>query len=138
MTGKNIFVYKLLKCCEILRILVYFLCKNCNPLKKVTPPSLSPVALFKNWDPVKPPFLKIWSEAQPPSLQKGRGCTQWTFTRSNRSNWNGNLVTATGNSWQISFEVENLEKFGKLIVAIWINRSKSNMNLLESNVWNIL
>ena len=35
-------------CHEFLQILVYFLCKNCNPLKKVTPSFIS-----KNWDPVK-------------------------------------------------------------------------------------
>ena len=44
---------------------VYFLCKNWNPLKKVTPPHLptpsSPLILLsKNWDPVKFLFLKIW------------------------------------------------------------------------------
>ena len=43
------------------QILVFFLCRNCNLslplLKKVTPLFQQP--LSKNWDPVRPPFLKI-------------------------------------------------------------------------------
>ena len=133
MTGKNIFVYKLLKCCEIPQILVYFYVKTATPWKK------SPL-LFPSNLPLKtksPLFWKFGQRLNPLPAER-EGCTQWAFTRSNRSHWNGNLVTATGKSWQISFENSDLEKFVKLILAIGINRLKSNMNLLESNVWNIL
>ena len=38
-----------------------------RPLPEKSQPSLSQQSPSKNWDPVKfPPFLKIWSEAQPP------------------------------------------------------------------------
>ena len=56
MTEKNIFVYKL-SCCKIFHILVYFLCKNCNPPKKSHP-------LFPSNPPLKieilssPPFFE--------------------------------------------------------------------------------
>ena len=46
-------------CHYIFQILVYFVCKNCNPWKRSSPLSQQPHS--KNWDPIKPP-----------SQQKGR------------------------------------------------------------------
>ena len=53
MTEKNIFVNKLFLSLNISDFSLFFLCKNCYPSKKL---SFCQV----------PPFLKIWSEAQPP------------------------------------------------------------------------
>ena len=66
MTEKNVFV------CKIFQILVYFWCKNCNHSwkKSSPPPRLSQQTPSKNWDSVKLPFLKIWSEAQPSPRRK--------------------------------------------------------------------
>ena len=60
MTEKNIFL--------CFQSLVIFYVKTATPEKSHPPPS-------KNWDTVKPPFLKIWSETQPPPppQQKGMG-----------------------------------------------------------------
>ena len=44
----------------------YFLCENCDPPEK-SHPLLSKQPPSKSWGLVKPPFLKIWLEAQPPS-----------------------------------------------------------------------
>ena len=71
MVDKHFFVYNFFFCHLKLQILVYFLCKNCNPspLRKKTPPPPS-----KNSDTVRLPFLKIWLEIQPlppPPQQKG-------------------------------------------------------------------
>ena len=51
---------------------IFLLYKNCNPSEKVQPP-LSKQPPSKNWDPVKPPFLKIWKEAEPLSNGEGGG-----------------------------------------------------------------
>ena len=66
-TGKNIFVYKFF---VSLNILVYFLCKNCNPPENDLPlfPSKPP---SKNGDSAKPPFLKICFEVQPLPWRQG-------------------------------------------------------------------
>ena len=56
MADKHFCLYKF-----FVEILVYFLFKNCNPshlLKKSPPLFWQPPS--KNWDPVRPPFLKIW------------------------------------------------------------------------------
>ena len=42
----------------------YFLCENCDPPEK-SHPLLSKQPPSKSWGLVKPPFLKIWLEAQP-------------------------------------------------------------------------
>ena len=52
MTEKNNFAYKL-SCHYIFQILIYFVCKNCTPLKKL-PPSF-PATPSKSWGPAKPP-----------------------------------------------------------------------------------
>ena len=46
--------------------------KIATPLKKATPP-LSQQPTSKSWGPVKPPFLRIWLEAQPPLPCRKRG-----------------------------------------------------------------
>ena len=55
-------------CCLKFQILVYFLCNNCDSslslLKKSSPLLHQPSS--QNWDPVRPPFLKIWLRLNPP------------------------------------------------------------------------
>ena len=46
------------------QILIYLLCKNCNPPEKSHPPSF-PVTLLKKLRSYQAPFLKIWLAAQP-------------------------------------------------------------------------
>ena len=63
MTEKNIFVNKLFLSLNISDFSLFFLCKNCYPSKKLSSCQV-------------PPFLKIWSEAQPPPpppSRKGEG-----------------------------------------------------------------
>ena len=70
MTEKNIFVYKLF-CHEIFQILVHFFCKNCKPLKKITPLfSSNPLSKLKSCQ--APPFWKFGRRFNPPQ-QKGWG-----------------------------------------------------------------
>ena len=60
MTEKNIFVYNFL-CGYIFQILVYFLCKNCNPSpskRSAPPPSHQPPLKIKVKSSI--PVLKIW------------------------------------------------------------------------------
>ena len=72
MTKKNIFEEHLNSFSSLkllFQFLVCFFCKNCNPLKKVTPPfSQQPHSINEN--PVKaslpPPFLKIYEEVYSP------------------------------------------------------------------------
>ena len=62
------------------QILIYFLCKNCNPLNKVT--HFLPATSSKSWSPVKLPFLKTWLEVQPPTpaAERGRGAAPYLST----------------------------------------------------------
>ena len=53
ITGKNIFVYKLFLSLNISDFSLFF-CKNCNPLKKITP-SFPATPPSQSWGPVKPP-----------------------------------------------------------------------------------
>ena len=60
------------------QILIYFYVRIVAPLKKVTPSF--PATPFKSRGSVKPPFLKIWLEAEAP-LQKGGVPTMWRFSK---------------------------------------------------------
>ena len=82
---KNMFVYKL-KCPKIFQILVYFLCKNCTLLKKITLsfPATSLSRLRYCHGPPPPPPLKIWSEAQPPA-ERGEEVVHTMFDHLNSS-----------------------------------------------------
>ena len=60
------------------QILICFCVKTATPCpwKKVTPSFLA-TPFSKSWGSVKPPFLKIWLEAQSLPLQKGRVSHSW-------------------------------------------------------------
>ena len=73
MTEKNIFAYKLFLSLNISDFSLFFMWKLQPVLKKITPPSLSQQPPSKSWAPVKPTFLKIWLEAQPPPSPAKRG-----------------------------------------------------------------
>ena len=66
-------------CCQILQVLVYFLCKNCN-LPKKSNPLLSQQPPPKNWDPAKPsPFFveNLAGSSTTAHSRKGGGCVHY-------------------------------------------------------------
>ena len=76
MTEKNIFAYKLFLSLNISDFNLFFMWKLHSlpsPTEK-SHPSFSATP-FKSWGPIKPPFLKIWFEAQlpPPPLSSKKG-----------------------------------------------------------------
>ena len=86
MTEKNIFAYKLFLPLNISDFNSFFMWQLQPPLKKVTPSF--PATPSKSCGPVKPPLLKIWLEAQPPSLaERGGGCTLCIKTLRSLHSW---------------------------------------------------
>ena len=65
MTEKSIFAHKLFLSLNISDFNLFFM------WKLQAPPPPEKVAPSKSWGPVKPLFLKIWSEVQPPCRKRG-------------------------------------------------------------------
>ena len=78
MCEKNIFVQKLFFVVKYF-ISIFFFCKNCNPLKKVTPlfPSNPPLKIEILSSPL-PPFWKFGRRLNPLAERGGR-CTLWVY-----------------------------------------------------------
>ena len=72
MTGK-IFLFINFFCYDIFQFLVYFLCKNCNPLKNITssfPPTPLKIKVLPSPPPSPPPFQP--GEVQPSQAERAR------------------------------------------------------------------
>ena len=78
MTDKNIFVYKLFLSWIISDFIVYFLCKNCNPLWKKSPPPFPQPTRWKLRSCEAHLFWKFGRRLKSPSAERG-GCTLWSY-----------------------------------------------------------